>query len=170
MTKYTTTQAEGGEGWGIQRVGPWVLGLWQAPMTYERILACRRLYRDALEAHGKLSVFTIHRTNPFPLETLSSTRSREMTISLLREFDRSFQVFICGIEGNGFMASTIRIGAAAVVSQMRSHMPIVFVSSVQAGLEIARTRGPCDVVPLATLEREFAMLERQVVEGTFARP
>mgnify|MGYP001262220425 CR=1 FL=1 len=99
--QYETGEVVSGEGWAIQRVGPWVLGSWHVPLTEERIIACRRLYREAQKAHGRISVYSQHHTNPFPLEVLAGQRSRELVISLLREFHDAFDVVVVGIEGTG---------------------------------------------------------------------
>jgi hypothetical protein len=151
--------AVSGRGWAIQRVGPWVLGVWNAPMTEDRVLECARLYRRAHRLHGRLSVFSRHRENPFPVEMLAAQRSREMVISLLREFGDHFGVFVVGIEGSGFQASLMRLGAAAVVHGVRRATPLVFVSSLAEGLREAQLKGSVHGIEVATLEEHMRELD-----------
>ena len=159
MANYEVEEVIAGDGWAVQRVGPWVLGVWNAPMTEERVMTCQRLYRSAQKAHGRFSVYSRHRSNPFPLEMLAGQRSRDLVISLLREFDETFEVFLVGIEGDGFQASLMRLGAAAVVHQMRRVMPIVFTASLEEGLKEVRSRRLGHVVDTITLESHMRALE-----------
>ncbi|MCU0677097.1 MAG: hypothetical protein MUE69_30455 [Myxococcota bacterium] len=131
-------------------------------MTEERVIECARLYRRAHRAHGRFSVFSRHYTNPFPLEVLAAQRSRNAVISLLRDFDEHFGVFVVGIEGTGFQASLMRLGAAAVVHQMRRVMPIVFVSSLTEGLREARVRGTTHGVDADALRLHVEGLEARL--------
>src|SRR5690606_28681470 len=116
----------GGEGWAIQRAGSFVLGVWNAPMTEERIQACRRLYRDAKLGYGRFSVFALFRTNPFPLELVANEGSRDAMVRLLDEFGDSFDVVVAIVDAKGFQASVIRMAAAAVTRVVGRGVPLVF--------------------------------------------
>jgi hypothetical protein len=156
----------GGDGWAIQRAGSFVLGVWNAPMTEERIQACRRLYRDAKLGYGRLSVFALFRTNPFPLELVANEGSRDSIVRLLDEFGSSFDAVVAIVDAKGFQASVIRMAAAAVTRLVGRGVPLVFPSSIDEGVAKAHERGAFHAVDEATVRRLIGDLDASLARSS----
>jgi hypothetical protein len=159
MSTTDTSPIVHGDGWAIQRAGSFVLGVWNAPMTEERIEACRRLYREAKLRHGRLAVLAVFRTNPFPLELVANEGARSSIVRLLDEFGESFDGVISVVDAKGFQASMIRMAAAAVTRLVGRGVPLFFPSTLDEGIAKAHERDAFHGVDEASVRRLLAELD-----------
>ena len=163
---YTIDPIVSGEGWAIQRVGPVVLGFWNAHLDEDRVHACRRLYRRARQEHGRFSVFSVFRANPWSANLAAGQSARALVVSMFREFDGAFDALICVMDGTGIQGSILRLGAAAIAPLVPRTVPITFPSSVDEGARIARRAGTFDLVDEATLRTHLHALKQHALAST----
>ncbi len=138
VSEHTAEPIVSGPGWAIRRVGPWVLGHWNEPLNELRVIECRKLYRDAREAHGRFQVLAVFRGPPFELDLLRADRTRKLVKALLEECSGSVDALIYPLEGSGMTGSIMRTGAASVVRLVRMRLPVYFPSTLEQGIETAR--------------------------------
>ncbi len=163
--QYTPTAPIGARGWAIQRVGPWVLGHWEAPLNEARVLACRDLYRQARQAHGRFAVLACFTGHPFELDLVLAGRTRAVVVALFKEFRPTADALIFPLEGTGIQAAIMRAAAARVLQALPMRMPIHFPSNVEEGLAVARRLGLHPVVPEAVLRTQMAFLRERALIG-----
>lgn len=162
---YTTDPVIGSAGWAVQRVGPIAVGFWTVSFNEERIEACRRLYRRAVQLHGRVSVFAVFRSNPWSMELATADRTRRLVASMLQEFDGLFDAVICVMDGTGFQGSVLRLGAAAITPLVPRSIPLLFPGSVNEGIALARKKGTLAIVNEGALRDYLAQLEARVLDG-----
>lgn len=156
--QYEPTPPIGAHGWAIQRVGPWVLGHWDASLNEERVLACARLYRAARDAHGRFSVLAVFTGYPFEMDLLVAGRTRALVTSLFMEVRPSVDALIFPLEGSGLIASIMRSAAASVVQALPSRMPLYFPANLEEGFRLARDAQLFDRVPEPTIRTQMEVL------------
>jgi len=156
---YDVTAIEGGEGWAIQRVGTFVVGVFDVPLTRERIVACRRLYRAAVGKHGRLSVFAVFRSITFPLDPVEGKGAVSACVSVLEEFGSKFDVVVAVIDAAGFTGALARAGAATVTRLLAREIPVVYPGTIDRGIELAHERQAFHVVDEPTLRAQLKLLD-----------
>lgn len=137
-SEHPAGEVVGGPGWAIQRVGPWVLGHWNESLNEQRVLECRKLYREARKAHGRFQVLAVFRGYPFDLDLLRGARARQVAISMFEENADSVDALIFPLEGTGIKGAIMRTAAASVVHPLRRRVPIHFPSTLEDGIGTAR--------------------------------
>ncbi len=154
----------GGQGWAIQRVGPWVLGHWCVPLNPQRVAACAQLYRAAVKEHGHLTVLAVFAGMPFEPDILIGQKARQDVTSLFTEVRPFVKALMFPLEGTGMLAAVMRSAAAGVVLALPFRLPIFFPSNGEEGLSLARERKLFDVVSEAVIRKQLAEL-RAIARG-----
>lgn len=153
---------EGGEGWAIQRLGSFVLGVFEVPLTRERIVACRRLYQVAARKHGHLSVFAVFRSITFPLDPVEAKGAVSACVAVLEEFGSKFDVVVAVLDAAGFTGALARAGAATMTRLLAKEVPIVFPGTIDRGVELAHQHKAFDAVDEAMLRAQLQLLDAGV--------
>ncbi len=162
-----------GPGWAIRRVGPWVIGHWNAPLNRERVIECGRLYTEAAARYGHFDVFAPFTVVPFEADLILGGEARRVTYDIFTRLRPSIGYVIIPLLGGGLAGSLMRTTAASFVLASPFRIRIQFPASVEAGFDLAQALGRFEIVSEEVVRRELeqlrALADASCAQGSAAR-